>query len=219
MTLPESREAETRLAGIMALLGPLYPDRKPLLDYTSPFQLLIATVLAAQCTDAAVNLVTPALFARFPDPAALAEAPLPELESLIHSTGFFRTKARNIKALSRRISDLHGGEVPQTMEELTALPGVGRKTAGVVLSTFYGVPAIIVDTHFSRVARRMGFTKSDRPEVIERDLGAAAPKDQWTAVSHVLNRHGRFCCHARKPSCAACKVNDKCLQISVIVRS
>jgi endonuclease-3 len=216
MTVPESPEAKTRLDGIMAALGPLYPDRKPLLDYTSPFQLLIATVLAAQCTDAAVNLATPALFARFPCPAALAEAPLPDIETLIHSTGFFRTKARNVKALSRHLQDRYGGEVPQTMEELTALPGVGRKTAGVVLSACFGVPAIIVDTHFSRVTRRLGFTKSDRPEAIERDLRAAAPKEQWTAVSHVLNRHGRFCCHARKPVCGTCAVTNQCPKIGTI---
>ncbi|MDR2742898.1 MAG: endonuclease III [Treponema sp.] len=216
MKVPESQEVKTRLAGIMAVLGPLYPDRKPLLDYTNPFQLLIATVLAAQCTDAAVNLVTPALFARFPNPAALAEALLPEIETLIHSTGFFRAKARNIRALSRQLEDRHGGEVPQTMEELTALPGVGRKTAGVVLSTFFGVPAIIVDTHFSRVTRRLGLTESDRPEVIERDLGVAASREQWTAVSHVLNRHGRLCCHARKPSCNTCAVTNQCPKVLTI---
>jgi endonuclease-3 len=211
---PESPEARRiRLAEIMAVLGPLYPDHKPLLNYTNPFQLLVATVLAAQCTDAAVNLVTPALFARYPDPAALAEASPDGIETLIHSTGFFRTKARNITALSRQLLDRHGGEVPQTMEELTALPGVGRKTAGVVLSTFFGVPAIIVDTHFARVTRRMGLTVSDRPGVIERDIVAAAPEEQWTAISHVLNRHGRLYCHARKPSCGDCMVKVTCPQV------
>lgn len=220
LTGPESLEAKkARLAEITAVLGPCYPDHKPLLDYTNPFQLLIATVLAAQCTDAAVNLVTPALFARFPGPAALGEAPLEELESLIHSTGFFRTKARNIRELSRRLRDQHGGEVPQTMEELTAFPGVGRKTAGVVLSTFFGVPAIIVDTHFSRVTRRLGLTESDRSEIIERDIEAAAPKEQWTAISHVLNRHGRSCCHARKPLCGACGVTLQCPKNSERPRS
>jgi endonuclease-3 len=202
---------KTRLAEIMAVLGPLYPDHRPLLNFENPFQLLVATVLAAQCTDMAVNLVTPALFARYPDPAALAEAPLADLETLLHPTGFFRAKAHNVKALSRMLCKRPGGgrggdDLPQTMEELTALPGVGRKTASVVLSTCFGLPAIIVDTHFSRVTRRMGFTKSDRPEVIERDLSVLAPREQWTAVSHVLNRHGRSCCHARKPVCAACPV-------------
>jgi endonuclease-3 len=204
---------KTRLAEIMAVLGPVYPDHRPLLNYTGPFQLLIATVLAAQCTDAAVNLVTPALFARFPGPEALAEAPLTGLETLIHSTGFFRAKARNIMALSRQIRDRHGGEVPRTMEELTALPGVGRKTAGVGLSACFGIPAIIVDTHFSRVAFRMGFTHTARPEIIERDLAATAPREQWIALSHVLNRHGRSCCHARKPFCGTCPVHDACPKI------
>jgi endonuclease-3 len=194
----------------MAVLGPRYPDHQPLLDYQNPFQLLIATVLAAQCTDAAVNRVTPALFGRFPDPAALAEAPLAELEALIHSTGFFRAKAHNIQALSRQLRDNYGGEVPQTMAALTALPGVGRKTAGVVLSTFFNVPAIIVDTHFSRVCRRLGLTRSERPETIEEDIAAIAPADQWTALSHVLNRHGRATCHARKPACETCAVRDLC---------
>jgi endonuclease-3 len=212
----ESLEAnKARLAEIMTILGPLYPDHKPLLDYTNPFQLLIATVLAAQCTDAAVNMVTPALFARFPGPAALGEAPLAELETLIHSTGFFRTKARNIKELSRHLRDRHRGEVPRTMEELTALPGVGRKTAGVVLSTFFGVPAIIVDTHFSRVIRRLGLTESERSEGIERDIGLIAPKEQWTAISHVLNRHGRFRCHARKPLCDACEATLYCPKLTI----
>jgi endonuclease-3 len=203
-------EKETRLRKVMAILGPLHPSRKPLLDYKSPFQLLAATVLAAQCTDAAVNLVTPALFSRFPDPAALAEAPLAELETVIHRTGFFRAKARNIRALSRQIRDLHGGAVPQTMEELTALPGVGRKTASVVLSACFGIPAIIVDTHFSRVTRRLGLSLSARPEQIEADMAALAPAEQWIALSHVLNQHGRDICHARKPECSGCPVKTLC---------
>lgn len=216
LTGSESLEVKkARLAEIMAILGPRYPDHRPLLDYATPFHLLVATVLAAQCTDAAVNLVTPVLFARFPGPAALGEAPLAELEALIHSTGFFRTKARNIKELSRQVRDRYRGEVPQTMEELTALPGVGRKTAGVVLSTFFNVPAIIVDTHFLRVTRRLGLTESERSEGVERDIGAAAPKEQWTAVSQVLNRHGRFHCHARKPLCDVCGVTLQCPKLTI----
>jgi endonuclease-3 len=201
---------ETRLRKVMAVLGPLHPVHIPLLEYKNPFQLLIATVLAAQCTDAAVNLATPALFDRFPDPATLAEAPVTELETLIHSTGFYRTKARNIKALGALLRDNYGGNMPRTMEELTALPGVGRKTASVVLSTFFDTPAIIVDTHFSRVTRRLGLTGSDKPLQIERDIAAAAPREQWTAVSHVLNRHGRDICHARKPECERCPVRKLC---------
>jgi endonuclease-3 len=199
-----------RLAKIMAVLGPLYPDHRPLLDYGSPFQLLAATVLAAQCTDAAVNMVTPELFRRYPDPAALASSSLGELEKIIHSTGFFRTKARNIKTFSRLLLDRHAGEVPRTMEELTALPGVGRKTASVVLSVCFGFPAIIVDTHFSRVCRRMGFSSGKGPVQIERDMAALAPEREWTALSHVFNRFGRDTCHARKPVCGECPVARFC---------
>jgi endonuclease-3 len=209
---PEQGEKK-RLAKIMAILEPLYPDHRPLLNYGSPFQLLTATVLAAQCTDAAVNLVTAELFRRYPDPAALAEAPLGELERIVHSTGFFRAKARNIRALSRLILDRHGGEVPRTMEELTALPGVGRKTASVVLSTCFGRPAIIVDTHFSRVCRRLGFSHNERPDLIERDMAALAPESEWTALSHVFNRFGRDTCHARKPACGECSTARFCPSI------
>jgi endonuclease-3 len=208
---PEQAAGEKkRLAKIMAILGPLYPDHRPLLNYGSPFQLLTATVLAAQCTDAAVNLVTGELFRRYPDPAALAEAPPGELEKIIHPTGFFRAKARNIKALSRLLRDCHGGAVPHTMEELTALPGVGRKTASVVLSTCFGLPAIIVDTHFSRVCRRLGFSSAERPELIERDMAALSPESGWTALSHVFNRFGRDTCHARKPACGECPAARFC---------
>jgi endonuclease-3 len=208
---PEQTAGEKkRLVKIMALLGPLYPDHRPLLNYGSPFQLLVATVLAAQCTDAAVNLVTAELFRLYPNPAALAGAPLADLERIVHSTGFFRAKARNIKALSRLLEDRHKGEVPRTMEELTALPGTGRKTASVVLSTCFGLPAIIVDTHFSRVCRRLGFSSAGRPEQIERDMAALAPEGEWTALSHVFNRFGRDTCHARKPACGECPAARLC---------
>jgi endonuclease-3 len=206
----QKQEEKKRLAKIMAILGPLYPDHRPLLNYHGPFELLVATVLAAQCTDAAVNLVTVELFRRFPDPAALAEASPEELERIIHSTGFFRAKARNIKTLSRLLLDRHGGEVPRTMEELTALPGVGRKTASVVLSTCFGIPAIIVDTHFSRVCRRLGFSHNEQPELIERDMAALSPESEWTAMSHMFNRFGRDTCHARKPACGECPAARLC---------
>jgi endonuclease-3 len=201
---------QERLEKVMAILGPLYPDHRPFLNFETPFQLLTATVLAAQCTDAAVNIVTVELFRRFPGPAELAEAPLAELEKIVHATTFFRAKAHNIKALSRQLMDLYGGEVPRTMESLTALPGVGRKTASVVLSTCFGEAAIIVDTHFSRVTFRLGLTHSTRPEEIEKHIADIAPKDQWIAVSHVLNRFGRAICHARKPACAECPVHHLC---------
>jgi len=205
------KENVGKLREIMAILGPMYPDHRPFLSFENPFQLLVATVLAAQCTDAAVNTVTPELFHRFPDPAALADAPLGEVERIVHPTGTFRAKAHNIKALSRMITERHGGEVPAAMEELTAMPGVGRKTAGVVLSTCFGQPAIIVDTHFSRVSRRLGLTRSEKPEEIERDIAAISQREDWIAISGVLNRFGRAVCHARKPECETCPVKDQCV--------
>ena len=207
-----SPQKKENLRKIMAILGPLYPDQRPLLDYESPFQLLIATVLSAQCTDAAVNMTTPKLFSRFPDPASLAKAALPELETIVHSLGFFRAKAHNIKALSQKLIERHGGEVPKTMEELTSLSGVGRKTASVVLTVCYGQPAIIVDTHFARVSRRLGLTKSERPEEIEKNIAAIAQPENWKQVSMALNRFGRALCHARKPECGKCPVRDFCAE-------
>ncbi len=203
-------ENTLRISRILALLRPLYPDLRPQLDYADPFQLLVATVLSAQCTDARVNQVTPALFARFPGPADLAAAPPEELEALIHSTGFFRAKARNLLGLARRLVAVHQGAVPADMRDLTQLPGVGRKTAGVVLSACFGGAALIVDTHFGRVCRRLGLSGSDDPAALERDLGRLLPPERWTEASHLLNRHGRAFCTARKPACAACPVRDLC---------
>ena len=194
----------------MAILGPMYPERRPFLNFENPFQLLVATVLAAQCMDVTVNTVTPELFRRFPTPGALAEAPLADVERIVKPTTFFRVKAHNIRALSRMIAERHSGEVPGTMEELTAMPGVGRKTAGTVLSVCFGQPAIIVDTHFSRVTRRLGLTQSDKPEIIEKDIAAIASREEWIAISSVLNRFGRAICHARKPECEICPVKDLC---------
>jgi endonuclease-3 len=204
-------ENSEKLREIMAVLGPMYPDRRPFLNFENPFQLLVATVLSAQCTDAAVNTVTPELFRRFPGPAALADAPLGEVERIVHPTGTFRAKAHNIKALSRMITERHGGEVPAAMEALTAMPGVGRKTAGTVLSVCFGQPAIIVDTHFSRVARRLGLTRSDKPEEIEKDIAAISRREDWIEISSVLNRFGRAICHARKPECEICPVKVHCV--------
>ena len=203
-----------KLKAIMTALGPLFPEHKPLLVYGNAFELLIATVLAAQCTDAAVNKTTPELFSRFPDPSAMAQASLKDLETIIHSLGFFRAKSHNIKALSKQLTEKHNARVPESMEELTALPGVGRKTASVVLSTCYGKPAIIVDTHFSRICKRFGLSSSERPEIIERDIAEIAPQKEWTKISHVLNRFGRAICQARKPLCEKCPVRDYCLFFS-----
>ena len=199
-----------KLREIMAILGPMYPEHRPFLDFENPFQLLVATVLAAQCMDITVNTVTPELFRRFPNPAALADAPLAEVERIIKPVTFFRAKAHNIRALSRMLVERHGGEVPDTMEKLTAMPGVGRKTGSTVLSVIFGQPAIIVDTHFSRISRRLGLTTSDKPEVIEKDIAAIAAREEWIAVSNVLNRFGRAICHARKPKCDICPVKNFC---------
>ena len=207
----ESSDDKLRRADrILAALAPLYPAPLPALDFGSPFQLLVATVLSAQCTDAMVNTVTPALFARWPGPAELAAAAPAELEAAIHSTGFFRAKARHLVGLSAALVRNHGGEVPLSWEALTALPGVGRKTAGVVLSVFADEPAIIVDTHFGRVSRRLGFTAETDPGKVERDVARALPADRWTLFSHRLNMHGRATCVARKPRCSACAIRDDC---------
>ena len=199
-----------RAEKVIGALAPLYPDPRPVLDYRNPFQLLVATVLSAQCTDATVNRVTPALFARWSGPASLAQAPIEEIEGIIHSTGFFRAKSRHLSGLSRTLVQRHAGEVPRTMDELTALPGVGRKTAGVVLSACWGGSAIIVDTHFGRTARRLGFASSTNPAVLEKEIAAYLPSRQWTLFSHLLNRHGRVVCVARTPRCVDCAISPLC---------
>jgi endonuclease-3 len=195
---------------VLEILAPLYPNLKPALAYSNPFELLVATVLSAQCTDAMVNQVTPALFARFPSPKEMAEASSNELETLVHSTGFYRNKAKNIKALSKILIDQWQGKVPKTMNDLIQLPGVGRKTAGVVLSVFFDVPAIIVDTHFARVSFRLGFTESKNPDIIEKDIAGILQKKDWTKASHLLNQHGRNYCEARKPKCETCPIRIMC---------
>lgn len=203
-------ERQNRLKRIIETLDRLYPKAEPALDYSNPFELLIATVLSAQCTDARVNQVTPALFARFPSSNEMAAAPAEELERLLYSTGFYRNKAKNIKALSKMLAEEWNGKVPETMEELTRLPGVGRKTAGVVLSVFFDTPAIIVDTHFARVSRRLGLTESKNPDIIERDIAKITLKDGQTKVSYLLNQHGRNVCYARNPDCNGCPIKGLC---------
>lgn len=187
------------------------PDARVELEHDSPFRLLVATILSAQCTDARVNQVTPSLFRAWPDAKALARADLPELEAAIRSTGFFRAKARAIKAASQALVDRHGGEVPRTMDDMTRLPGVGRKTANVVLGAGYGIPAgIVVDTHAARVAQRLGLTRESDPVRIERDLMAVIPRDDWIFASIALVLHGRYVCQARKPRCSACPLSHGC---------
>jgi endonuclease-3 len=170
----------------------------------------VATILSAQCTDERVNQVTPALFDRYPDPASLARARLPTLEKMIHSTGFFRNKARNLKGAAARLVAEHGGQVPTRMEELVALPGVGRKTANVIRGACFGLPAVVVDTHFGRVVRRLGFTDAGDPVKIERELRALVPESRQTTFSMVANFHGREVCRSHRPLCGTCPVRSLC---------
>lgn len=197
-------------AAINRALSQEYPDAQCALHHADPFQLLVATILSAQCTDERVNMVTPALFQRFPTPSAMAEADQAELEDLIRTTGFFRNKAKALLGMARALVERHGGEVPATMEELTQLPGVGRKTANVVLGNCFGVPGITVDTHVQRLARRWGLTRETDPEKIERDLMECIPRKEWTAFSHRTIWHGRRVCQARKPLCDRCVLKKWC---------
>jgi len=188
----------------------LYPYAHCELDFENPLQLLVATVLSAQTTDVRVNQVTPVLFARYPDAAALAAADRSELETLIQPTGFFRAKSDSLLKLSAALVERFDGEVPPRLEDLVTLPGVGRKTANVVLGNAFGIPGITVDTHFGRLARRFGWTQETDPVRVEHEVGALFPKRDWTMLSHVLIFHGRRTCHARKPACGACPVASLC---------
>ena len=192
------------------LLAEAYPDADTELDFTTPLELLVATVLSAQSTDVRVNAVTPELFARYPDAAAYAAADRAELESYIQSIGLHRSKAASIQGLAQAICERHGGEVPGTLEELIALPGVGRKTANVVLGNAFGVPGITVDTHVGRLARRFGWTEESTPEKVEVDLMELFPPAEWTDLSHRMILHGRRVCHARNPACDACPLAALC---------
>jgi endonuclease-3 len=205
-----SNPLRTRAGRIVRTLARLYPDAHCALHFANPLQLLIATILSAQCTDERVNQVTPALFARYPDANAFAAADPAELEKMIKSTGFFRNKAKNIIACCRQLVELHGGEVPRTMEELVPLAGVGRKTANVILGNAYGVPGIPVDTHVGRLSQRMGLSLHADPVKIERDLMALIPRKEWTMFGHRMIFHGRQVCHARKPLCEECALAPFC---------
>jgi endonuclease-3 len=200
-----------RTATIVSRLKREYPDAHCELDYRTPFELLVATILSAQCTDARVNLVTPALFARYPTPAALAAARQEDVEALIRSTGFFRNKARSLIGMARALGAAPGGTVPATMAELQVLPGVGRKTANVILGNAYGKnEGITVDTHVARLATRLGLTRQTTPQKIEQDLMALVPRKDWTLISHLLIWHGRRVCIARRPRCEICVLNRIC---------
>ena len=200
-----------RVAAIVDGLEKLYPDVDCELDRETPFQLLCATILSAQCTDERVNKVTPALFQRFPDARAMAAAPQPALEELIRSTGFFRQKAKRLKGSATALLERHGGEIPKTLAELTRLPGVSRKTASVVLGTAYGLAeGVVVDTHVQRLSMRLGLTRKTDPKGIEQDLMQVLPRDRWIRFSHQIIWHGRRVCFARKPSCATCALAPHC---------
>lgn len=197
-------------------LARLYPGSTCALRHCDAFELLVATILSAQCTDVRVNLVTPTLFRRFPDAKALAAAPRDELEELIRSTGFFRSKAKNLIAMAHALADRHGGDVPRDLDSLTALPGVGRKTANVVLGTAYGIASgVVVDTHVKRLSFRLGLTRQIDPVKIERELAAIVPSKDWINLSHRLIEHGRTACSARKPLCDACGLEPICPQRGV----
>ena len=203
--------AQERLPEIVRLLRALHPDATCALDFENPLQLLVATILSAQCTDERVNKVTPVLFARYPTARALAEADREELEQIVHSTGFYRNKAKNIQEACRRIVTEYGGEVPSNMADLLSLAGVARKTANVVLGNCYGIAdGIVVDTHVKRLSERLGLTTQTDPEKIERDLMAMSPQSDWIDLSHLLIFHGRRVCDARKPRCVDCPISYLC---------
>ena len=209
--MSETSLARTRRARrIDRALAERYPDAHCELDFRSPLELLVATVLSAQTTDVRVNLTTPALFARFPTAADYAAADPEELEEILRPTGFFRAKARSVTGLGRALVDRHDGQVPARMVDLVALPGVGRKTANVVLGNAFGVPGLPVDTHVLRVSRRMGLTREEDPVTVERDLCALLPPREWTMFSHRVIAHGRRTCHARRPACGACPIQRWC---------
>lgn len=199
--------AAGRVARILALLDRHYPDARCSLAYSTPLELLVATILSAQCTDERVNKVTPALFSRYGSATAYAAADHVVFEREIRATGFFRNKAANIIAAAGLIASRHGGDVPRTLEELTALPGVGRKTANVILGNAFGIPGIVVDTHVGRLAVRLGLTSASDPVKIEFELMPLVPRERWVGFSHQLIAHGRALCRAARPRCAACFFN------------
>ena len=199
-----------KIGPILKLLDQHYAQVYVTLDFTKPLELLVATVLSAQCTDARVNQVTPALFQKYPTAAHYAQAPLEELERAIHATGFFHQKAKSLKAICQALVAQHGGEVPGSLEELVKLPGVGRKTANVILGNAFGIPGMVVDTHCGRVAQRLGLTRQQDPVKIEFDLMALVPQERWTKFSLQLIWHGRAICTARNPRCPACPLLPHC---------
>ena len=208
---PPSHTALVRRARRIAReLAVLYPDVYTELNFTTPLELLVATILSAQTTDKRVNLTTPTLFAKYPTPEDLAAANPDDVAEILRPTGFFNAKTKSVIGLSAALVERFGGEVPRTIEQMVTLPGVGRKTANVVLGNAYGIPGLTVDTHFGRLSRRFGWTTSDDPVKVEAEVGELIPKKDWVLLSHRLIWHGRRICHARKPACGACPVADWC---------
>jgi endonuclease III len=210
-----AKQARARMLEVLRILKREYPEAHCSLTHESAFQLLIATILSAQCTDERVNQVTPALFRRYPGPAEMARAPLKDLEKLVQSTGFYKNKALSLKTTAQLIVEKHGGEVPRTLEELVALRGVGRKTANVVLGNVYGIPGLVVDTHVGRLTRRLGFTKAADPVKVEHEMMEIVPREDWTLFAHLLIYHGRETCTARKALCDECPLVRLCPKIGV----
>jgi len=201
---------KTRIKKILTILNTIYPTVKTQLKYRNPFELLVATILSAQCTDRQVNSVTGELFRRFPTPRVMADALLPELEALVHATGFYKNKARHIKNCAWAIENKFDGKIPRTMDALLTLPGVGRKTANLVLSVAFGIPGIVVDTHVARLSRRLGLTTHKDPAKIEADLAIKIPKESWEPLCLRLIYHGRAVCTARRPGCHGCPLRAVC---------
>lgn len=206
-------EKQKRAAKVVSLLAKHYPDAHCALDHENAFQLLVATILSAQCTDERVNKVTPTLFKRFPTPKSYLGADVLEIEQLVRTTGFYKNKAKNIKACAEQLVEKYKGEVPQTMEQLHSLPGVGRKTANVVLGNIFGVPGMVVDTHVTRLSNRLGFVKGTDAVKLEFELQKLIDKKDWTMYSHYLITHGRAVCTARNPDCKNCFLNLHCPQL------
>jgi endonuclease III len=208
---PNRDLAPERIAAILKVLDEAYPNVECALVHSSPWELLVATILSAQCTDVRVNMVTPALFKRFAAPAAMSKAELPDLEDLIRTTGFFRNKAKSIKGAAQKIVVEFGGHVPQTLAELITIPGAARKTANVVLGVSFGkAEGVVVDTHVFRIARRLNLAKGDTPQKVEQELMRILPQDHWISFSHQIIHHGRQVCVARKPKCAQCNLEQLC---------
>jgi endonuclease-3 len=204
------KKKKERASRIFETLDPLYTQEKTALNYRTPFQLLISTILSAQCTDKQVNQVTKTLFKKYKNPRDFLDAPVSQLEADIRSTGFFRNKAKSIKGCCQGLIDLYGGDIPSTMEEMIKLPGVGRKTANCVLGAVFDIPGVVVDTHVKRLALRLGLTESKNPDIIEKDVGKLLPETRWRRFSDILIYHGRAVCKARKPDHDRCKIVHMC---------